>query len=520
MRNPFRPWAGWILSQDLDQVTGGRSANEDLRREITEFKARLAELEAKQNSQWLNQRRSEEIKALVDDVLSDADTRASLLENGVTAGHNGKAFYLASQDGSFLLKINGQIQLRYLARFQDSKDSSSDGDPLEDATGILVSPSVEDETETGFVIRRAKLKFSGHIADPKLNYVIQLFVDRKSNSVSSDKIVISYALTDNLTIWGGEDKAPFLREELTSSSRQLAVERTYANELFTLDKVQGVGLKWKANENVKFHVMFNDGSNSGNGKTKSNPFTQTASSQTPVDEDGDPTGVDPDDFPGCESVEDDGDFLGVDCSRSTTKDFDEDRTDFAITARGDFKFAGNWSQMKDFTAFEGEEQAIFLGAAIHYEVGETGDAAYNNNFLTWTVDASYENAGFNIYAAVIGQHTDLEHEKKVLAEDLDLYGLIVQAGYLIPNSGWEPFARYEYIDLDDAYHNGFKKYDDVNIVTFGVNRYFNKHAAKFTLDVVWALDALPISQGGLGLAADHPNQDDQVVVRGQFQLLF
>jgi uncharacterized Tic20 family protein len=25
MRNPFRPWAGWILSQDLDQVTGGRS---------------------------------------------------------------------------------------------------------------------------------------------------------------------------------------------------------------------------------------------------------------------------------------------------------------------------------------------------------------------------------------------------------------------------------------------------------------------------------------------------------------
>ena len=30
MRNPFRPWAGWILSQDLDQVTGGRSSLVDL----------------------------------------------------------------------------------------------------------------------------------------------------------------------------------------------------------------------------------------------------------------------------------------------------------------------------------------------------------------------------------------------------------------------------------------------------------------------------------------------------------
>lgn len=65
-------------------------SDSNLRAELTVLKARLAELEAKQDDTWLDQRRTEQVKALIHDVLSDADTRASLLADGVTAGHDGK----------------------------------------------------------------------------------------------------------------------------------------------------------------------------------------------------------------------------------------------------------------------------------------------------------------------------------------------------------------------------------------------------------------------------------------------
>jgi len=67
------------------------------------------------------------------------------------------------------------------------------------------------------VIRRAKLNFPGNVTDPRLGYAIQLAIDRSTNTATSDKIVISYGLSGGVTLWDGEDKAPFLREELISS---------------------------------------------------------------------------------------------------------------------------------------------------------------------------------------------------------------------------------------------------------------------------------------------------------------
>ena len=485
------------------------SLGNNLSNEIDLLKSRLTELESAENRNWLNERRSKEIKSLIHDVLSDADTRANLLAEGATAGHNGKAFYLSSDDGSFLLKVNGQIQLRYIYRSQDdSVDATGSIIPPgtgADGQGFRVTPTIGDENDAGLVIRRAKVKFSGHIVDPRLNYVAQLTTNRASNNVSSDKIMISYKLTDGITVWAGENKAPFLREEMISSSKQLAVERSYVNEVFTLDTTQGIGLIWETDENLKVQVMLHDGSNSGNGGSGTNRFTQAFGAQ----------GV-----AGAGGALAVGACVAGDCTQATTLDFDADRTDFAITARTDVKLAGQWSQMADFTASEGEEDALFLGAAIHYEVGETGDTGHNHDFVTWTVDGSYEGNGLNVYTAVTGMHSNFDDEDDTFAEDYNLYGLIVQAGHVIPNSGWEPFVRWEYLDLDDAINDGSNTYDNLNLLTIGANRYFSKHAAKFTLDIVFALDAVPINSGGLGIRADNPNIDGQTVVRAQYQLTF
>jgi len=523
MRGKTQMALGCSLLLVLAGTAGAQATNDDLQSEMAALKAEVAQLKAQQSDTWLNEQRSEEVKALIADVLQDADTRASLLESHSSAGHNGKHFFLASDDGSFLLEISGQIQFRYVWNSRSEKAFEDEG------LGEDVS-FVDDEDEAGFEVRRTKIKFAGHIGDPAIKYLVRLAVDRGDNSVNADTIVISYDLGDGWTLWGGETKAPFLREELVSSSRQLAVERSYVNEIFTADYVQGFGLNIDLNDSAKLAVALTDGARSGSLGT--NRFTQSTPAQVPADEVGDPILLGSGDEPaGCGSA--DTPFDGeidpvVDCGDSSiSKDFYGDRSDFAVTARVDVRLDGDWSQASDFSAWEGEDQALFIGGAVHYEVGETGDSSLNNDFFAWTIDASFETQGLNVFAAFIGHHTDVESDS--FADDSDLYGVVVQGGYMIVPDKLEPFIRYEYIDLDEPDHSvavgtpasTSTRYDDeISIVTVGANYYLNRHNAKFTVDVVWALDPLPIAQTGLGLLVDDPGSDDQVALRAQFQLLF
>jgi len=487
-------------------------ATPDLRAELDAVKAELDELRNANGTQWLNERRAEEVKTLIRDVLQDADTRASLLDSGMTAGHNGSRFFLASDDGGFLLEISGLIQMRHVASFQDQHPESE----VEDVFGDDVDVSfVDDEHEQGFELPRTKVRFDGHIADPRLHYVVQLFVGADNNTVIGDEIVISYELMDGIVVYGGEDKAPFLREEIIQPHHQLAADRTYVNEIFTQGVVQGVGVKIAGdtvfNAPVNVHVNVNDGGWSGDGGTRPHPLTQAGGSQIPVD-DGD-VFLDHDDF-----------LISL-SSSNNNKLFDRDRSDFAVTARFDVKLMGDWGQMDDFTASESEDAGLLVGAAIHYEVGETGDSSFNNNLFTWTVDAAFECHGWNLFAAVVGLHTQLEHEDRVLASELDWHGVVVQGGYLLPNTKIEPFVRWEYMDFDDFRPGLFSSssvvsYDEANIFTIGANYYLNGHSAKFTVDVMWATDPLPLTASQISLQADDPNSDDQVVIRTQFQLMF
>ena len=49
---------------------------------------------------------------------------------------------------------------------------------------------------------------------------------------------------------------------------------------------------------------------------------------------------------------------------------------------------------------------------------------------------------------------------------------------------WELFARWDMVfGDDDIFAN-----DEYTEITLGANYYIHKHAAKFTIDLVWALD--------------------------------
>lgn len=89
--------AGALLTPSLALASESPSGDvEELRAEVSRLRAEVSQVRAQNGETWLNERRAEEVKALVKEVLSDADTRASLLDNNLTAGHNGRNFFLAS----------------------------------------------------------------------------------------------------------------------------------------------------------------------------------------------------------------------------------------------------------------------------------------------------------------------------------------------------------------------------------------------------------------------------------------
>ena len=171
--------------------------------------------------------------------------------------------------------------------------------------------------------------------------------------------------------------------------------------------------------------------------------------------------------------------------------------------------------MKDFSAWSGEETAVFIGGAFHWEVVETGSGSTSiDEFFAWTLDGSIECEGTNLYGAIVGLHNNNING----VNDVDQFGFVLQGGMMLIPDKFEPFLRWEWIDPDTSHA--------VNLITVGTNYYLHKHNAKITTDLVWALNSLhgmmggPGSSTGLGLLTDSLNQKNQVAFRAQFQLVY
>jgi len=490
------------------------SAEDQMKAEMAAMKARIAELEGKQNANWLNERRAEEVKALVREVLADADTRASLMSNAMSAGYDGNNFFLASEDGTMLMRVSTGGQFRYVANFRN--DASKTG-----PVGFAVPPiaafpvsgptgTPADDVRAGFELTRVFIQTDGHVGTPKLTYFVRIINYGATDTPQIDFKVgfdLGQVMDGNLTLNAGRFYGPFNREQMTSEFNQLAVEASSFSAFFGIARVEGIGLTWTGSM-AKAAIMINDGMGSGQM------------------------------------------FSGFGATN-----FAADGSDIAVTSRLDVKLAGDWKQMDDFNAWSGEPLGAFLGVAMHYEVAETGTfgAAANpnpivENFFAYVVDGSIEYQGLNLYAAFAGMHIDGNPDFDGGTGDFtqvyaDHYGFVVQGGYMVIPDKLEPFARYEWIEFDSPLGGAST---DTSLITFGANYYLNKHKAKVTADVVIALDPIngrsggsaaggigvpPLSSGASpaagsgagtnnGLLVDNTSKDTQVAVRIQLQLLF
>ena len=331
----------------------------------------------------------------------------------------------------------------------------------------LDDDALEDDTAIGFQASRTRLLISGNILSEQWSYLIQFGFDGIGGDTAPATLLDAYGayrMESGWTVTLGQFRIPFLREELVTEPNQLAIERSPTNFAFNQGRSQAVQLGFGGGEGeaLRFAGAFSDGFRAANT-----------------------------------------DYISA------------AESDWALTARLEWKWAGDWRQFRDFTSFPNSDFAGMLGIAGHYQQG--GDTANTADADLWgaTVDASIEGNGWNLFAAAMALDTD-----PAGGESATDYGWLVQGGLFIAPQA-ELFARYDMTLPDD---DRTTLDDDFSTITAGLNYYLlpESHAAKLTGQVIYFLDSpsqsiAPTSTRIPLLASD---EDGQWSILGQVQLVF
>ncbi|MEC9156808.1 MAG: porin [Planctomycetota bacterium] len=515
------------LRADFEALRRHNEALERSNQSLAERNEALSSSLAVQNQDWLDADRVAEIRGIVQDVLADTQGRTSLQDGGLSAGYSaGRGFFIGSQDGSFNLNVNGQLQTRWV--FNRNPGSS---------------PGVS-ESDWGFQVRRAKVRFQGNVIDPSWTYQINgsfegpdapgltiggpvqgpgggalvtgtIGVRSPSNGGTFEfqEVFIAKQLENGIVLTVGQFKTPWMREELVDSSQQLAVERSVINEFFNQDRAVGVMASYQS-DSWSLAGSYNNGQ------------------ATAVYQD----------------------------TRYTN--LSDSPTDWAFSARFQWKFTGDWSDFDSFTSDNTTETAVMVGvAAMGQQYGlnsvfarvrnvnnasSTADLSLDSTTV-WgvTADISAKFSGWSIFAAAVWQYYDPTIQKRDTGavplnafnntrsfESYNPWGFVVQAGYALTadadgNAKWELFARYEEGNAaDDRFDSIIPGQSTVeggtpSILTVGANYFFNDNV-KFTVDwgINFAEEMSLFAQSPSVAGWESSDAPDQWVLRAQMQLIF
>jgi len=150
---------------------------------------------------------------------------------------------------------------------------------------------------TGFQARYTKLGVKGDI-NTNWSYNVMGSFNRSGGSFGLDDAWGQYRFDQGWSVRWGQFKAPLLREELVSDTNQLAFDRSIFNAAFSTGRTQGVQFMYEADQ-WRFKGMLNDG-----------------------------------------AVE-------------LNSDIADESADIGLTARFEYKGAGDWKQFEDFTSGAG-----------------------------------------------------------------------------------------------------------------------------------------------------------------------
>ncbi len=206
--------------------------NEDLQARLDRAEARIAELSASEDSNWLNDQRAKATKALVREVLADADARTMM----------------QGSKSPVTVNVHGFMQTRY----------SYNG-----GGGV--------EANHGFSLQRARIILDGDV------YGLGYKVSGQWSDGGEFELKDAYG-TGNLAgldFKFGQFKAPFMKEVLVNRADTLAADRSIVAYTFGQGRSQGIefGKDFGA---LTLRGAYTDGFNSANGAGVQNGYALTA----------------------------------------------------------------------------------------------------------------------------------------------------------------------------------------------------------------------------------------------------
>ncbi len=460
-----------ITAADLDEI---RQELEKVKNQNNRMRDEIDVLRAETQQDWMTEQRADQIKELVQDVLADADTRASLMGNGLMAGWS-DGFFLASADGRFRLNIGALMQVRFMANILNGDDGTAADE--------------SDRTRYGFENTTTRFNLGGHVFDNTQFFIEMGFGRADPFGFSSDAREfgsrlyegwIRQRLTEHIAVKAGIFKLPFTREFLVYEGLQLAVDRSLIDYRFGLGRSQGVQLD-TAFGAIRTQVAFTDGSMA------------------------------------LFSIRDAGTFVPPWAAYRAD-------VEWAATGRLEWLLAGEWEQFRQFTSPTHEEFGLMLGVAGSGQSQERDQTNTTPKSMLYglTADVSADFGGASLFASMVWLR---QMDPGGDIDSIDYWGLVAQ-GSIYVDPKWEIYARYEMGGpfnqvLNDPEGQGINT-QGVSIMTVGFNWYLDGQDVKFTTDFGVSFDPITgfMTIDQTGWRTDPDNHHAQFLIRSQLQLMF
>lgn len=337
---------------------------------------------------------AQEVRQIVQEVLADANSRATLADGGATAGiTDGGRVFLKSGDGSYELNIGGIVQLRYA--YND----------VEGAPGFGTGND-EDRAE-GFHLRRTKLDFSGK-AGPSVGYRVLLSnnILDGGNELGIEEAFLTYEVAKNVTVKAGKFWLPFARESYClADTNCVGTEPGFNENFFGLGRSEGVQVDYTDGKMVRVCTALSDGANT--------------------------------------------DTTAVGADRVNL---------IAVSSRTDFVVFGNFGQFDDnFALADAGQQGLLLGGAFYFENYDNATGFASDDW-SWgvTADATWKFAKFALAGAFFYHEVNqINGVASFSDENRQQYGLALSADYAL-TAKVDVFAKYDYINDDSSISDDFQ----------------------------------------------------------------
>jgi len=359
-------------------------------------------------------------------------------------------FNLVGKDSTWTMKVGARMQ--FLAT--NAWDMDANGD--------------FGKVQSTFLVRRARLKFSGFAYSPKLTYKLELGLSNKDIGGASEytnnapryilDAVVKWNFYKNFSLWAGQTKLPGNRERVISSANLQFVDRSKLNSNFNIDRDLGLQLRHHFNLSDKFLVrdMFSISQGEGRNITTGNLGGHQYTARVEVLPFGEFKGK--------------GDYIGSDLKR-------EESPKLALGATYNL----NDKAVKD------------KGSQGSYMLNDSEEGFYEANVNTVFVDAMFKYKGISF----MGEYANRD-ANEAIATDIDgtPTGKVVkkgnsvnaQVGYLF-KSNWEVAGRYTTVKFNGA---GYA----TNYYTLGMSKYIVGHKLKVQSDITYS-DVTGSKSGGL-----------------------